>query len=85
MGKDVPISLGAGDIPHQCPHIGIVGSERRSIDDILADEGLRNDNKHVQVSCKGAECIWVLTGNRMSSHWVMPQSGHGGRNQRLLR
>ncbi|XP_072210705.1 protein-arginine deiminase type-1-like [Excalfactoria chinensis] len=28
--------------------VGMVGSERRSIDDILADEGLRNDNKHVQ-------------------------------------
>ncbi|XP_042743665.1 protein-arginine deiminase type-1-like [Lagopus leucura] len=28
--------------------VGIVGSERRSIDEILADEGLRNDNKHVQ-------------------------------------
>uniref|UniRef100_A0A8C2T6W4 Protein-arginine deiminase n=1 Tax=Coturnix japonica TaxID=93934 RepID=A0A8C2T6W4_COTJA len=31
--------------------VGMVGSERRSIDDILADEGLRNDNKHVQVGC----------------------------------
>lgn len=31
----------------------MVGCERRSIDDILADEGLRNDNKHVQVGCKG--------------------------------
>ncbi|XP_031469483.1 protein-arginine deiminase type-1-like isoform X3 [Phasianus colchicus] len=48
MGKDVPVSLGASNVLHQCPHIGIVGSERRSIDDILADEGLRNDNKHVQ-------------------------------------
>ncbi|XP_021230299.1 protein-arginine deiminase type-1-like [Numida meleagris] len=28
--------------------VGMVGSERRSIDDILADERLRNDNKHVQ-------------------------------------
>lgn len=78
MGKDVPISLGAGDVPHQCPHIGIVGSERRSIDDILADEGLRNDNKHVQVGCRGAEHIWVLTENRMPSQWVMPQSDCGG-------
>ncbi|XP_040389366.1 protein-arginine deiminase type-1-like isoform X1 [Cygnus olor] len=28
--------------------VGMSGTERRSIDDILADEGLRNDNKHVQ-------------------------------------
>ncbi|XP_010199043.2 protein-arginine deiminase type-1 [Colius striatus] len=28
--------------------VGLKGSDRRSIDDILADESLKNDNKHVQ-------------------------------------
>ena len=31
------------------PHAGLKGTERRSIDKILADESLKNDNKHVQV------------------------------------
>lgn len=40
----LPVSLTCS-----APHAGLKGTERRSIDDILADQSLRNDNKHVQV------------------------------------
>lgn len=37
-------------VPH-CPLLspGLKGAEKRSIDEILADESLRSDNRHVQV------------------------------------
>lgn len=53
------------------------GTERRSIDDILADEGLRNDNRHVQV-CGGLVARGGF-GERLCSHvaagWLMQTRG----------
>ncbi|NXG64110.1 PADI1 deiminase, partial [Hemiprocne comata] len=54
VGKGIPVAwwgplVSLTHVP-DCsgPHTGLKGTERRSIDEILADESLRNDNRHVQ-------------------------------------
>ncbi|NXP80151.1 PADI1 deiminase, partial [Ramphastos sulfuratus] len=45
----LPAPAGAKLPPyHSGPHAGLKGTERRSIDEILVDESLKNDNSHVQ-------------------------------------
>ncbi|NXN13047.1 PADI1 deiminase, partial [Indicator maculatus] len=45
----VPFPVSPASVPHcSGPPAGLKGTERRSIDEILVDESLKNDNRHVQ-------------------------------------
>lgn len=51
-------------------YAGLKGTERRSIDEILADESLKNDNRHVQVGLCSHEFALLTCMLLLGDFWV---------------